>query len=407
MTMSVPPACAATSVSRVAASSVLPRLGQNGVSKAMWATMPRPKKVWGRAPRVRSMTWSGTTMCSGAISSLRLPTALTEMMCSTPREARAQMFARWGSSPGMMRWPTPWRGRNAVRTPSSVPTTISSEGLPKGVSTRDALDVGDAVHLVEAGAADDGELCGRHRATAGSDDMRAIAGPYGARRTPRSVTMAVTSAAGVTSNAGLRAAAPSGAIVVPAKSSTSVSARSSIGDAAPVERGGIDGAPRRDDVERDAVGARGEARPYVPILLATSPLAAMRSAPTTTACTMPRAMMPAAAPSTMTSYGMPSAASSHAVRRAPWRSGRVSSTKTRATLPCRCARRDDAECGTDAAGRERAGVAVGEEGRAVGDKRGAEAGPCARRRRSALRGCGRPRLRGRSRRGRGPAPSGG
>ena len=37
-----------------------------------------------RMPLVRSMNWSGMTMCPGAISSFRLPTAETEMIRSTP-----------------------------------------------------------------------------------------------------------------------------------------------------------------------------------------------------------------------------------------------------------------------------------------------------------------------------------
>src|SRR6266542_4956867 len=56
---------------------------------------------------------------------------------------------------------------------------------------------------------------------------------YGARSTPRSVTMAVTSRAGVTSNAGWAAVTPGGAIRVPETSTTSAEERSSIGISAP------------------------------------------------------------------------------------------------------------------------------------------------------------------------------
>src|SRR3990170_4706569 len=74
-------------------------------------------------------------------------------------------------------------------------------------------------------------------ATATSEPRRAVrraiaassAGPYGARRTPSSVTIPVISAAGVTSNDGLRTAVPSGAMRCPRTSVTSSADRSSIG----------------------------------------------------------------------------------------------------------------------------------------------------------------------------------
>ena len=67
----------------------------------------------------------------------------------------------------------------------------------------------------------------------------------------------------------------------------------------------------------------------MPILLTTSPLAAMRSAPTTTWVTRPDAIIAPAIASAMSVYGMPSRSSSQAVSRAPCSSGRVSSTTTR------------------------------------------------------------------------------
>ena len=36
------------------------------------------------AAGVRSMSWSGTTMCCGSSSDCRLPTALTDTICFTP-----------------------------------------------------------------------------------------------------------------------------------------------------------------------------------------------------------------------------------------------------------------------------------------------------------------------------------
>ena len=73
----MPNSCALCCTMRLAA-------GQNGSAKAMWTTMSCSKKVldlW----RVLSMSWLGTTRCSGSNSSFRLPTALTEITRSTPR----------------------------------------------------------------------------------------------------------------------------------------------------------------------------------------------------------------------------------------------------------------------------------------------------------------------------------
>ena len=58
---------------------------------------------------------------------------------------------------------------------------------------------------------------------------------------------------------------------------------------------------------------------------------------------------------------MPSRTSSHAVSRAPWRNGRVSSAKTATFLPASTARADHAERRAVAGRRQRAGVAVRED----------------------------------------------
>ena len=73
----------------------------------------------------------------------------------------------------------------------------------------------------------------------------------------------------------------------------------------------------------------------MPILFATSPLAAIRSAPTTTRSTSPAAISEPAAESAITEYGIPNCSSSHAVSRAPWSSGRVSFTQTCPTSAAR------------------------------------------------------------------------
>ena len=67
------------------------------------------------------------------------------------------------------------------------------------------------------------------------------------------------------------------------------------------------------------------ATPDVPILFATSPLAATRSQPTKTASIQPFFMTVDAMLSQMRVTSMPAALSSYAVRRAPCRRGRVSS----------------------------------------------------------------------------------
>ena len=99
----------------------------------------------------------------------------------------------------------------------------------------------------------------RSAATAASRNPRRGGSPsradHGARErllvrrrwTPCSVTIAVISAAGVTSNAGFRAGK---------RAVTSAGSRSSIGIPAPVGGREVDGRARRDDVERDAVVAR-------------------------------------------------------------------------------------------------------------------------------------------------------
>ena len=51
-----------------------------------------------------------------------------------------------------------WRGRKATRLPSSSPTTIASDGLPERRLRRRPRALREALHLVEAAAADDPDL---------------------------------------------------------------------------------------------------------------------------------------------------------------------------------------------------------------------------------------------------------
>ncbi len=155
----------------------------------------------------------------------------------------------------------------------------------------------------------------------------------GERRTPRSVTSAVTSAAGVTSKAGLRVRVPGIVRSCPAAARTSSGSRSSIAMSRPVGVLGsiVEVGPATTNGMPAARAA--SARPYVPTLLATSPLAATRSQPTITASTAPAAIRPAAAESTTSSCGISSLASSYTVSRAPCRSGRDSVAMTISSRP--------------------------------------------------------------------------
>ena len=79
-----------------------------GSPNAAWATMLVPsKKLAGRMPFVRSMTWEGRMKSPGAISSRSEPTAEKANIAFTPRDLRAEIFARDGTLLGEMVWPLP------------------------------------------------------------------------------------------------------------------------------------------------------------------------------------------------------------------------------------------------------------------------------------------------------------
>ena len=100
------------------------------------------------------MNWSGTTKWPGAISARRLPTALTEIIRSTPNFFMANIFARKLISVGSQRWPLPWRGKNTISILPSLPRTSLSEGLPNGVDTATSPYPFETFHLVQPAAAD-------------------------------------------------------------------------------------------------------------------------------------------------------------------------------------------------------------------------------------------------------------
>ena len=118
-----------------------------------------------------------------------------------------------------------------------------------------------------------------------------------------SVTMALTSSAGVMSKAGFQAGLPGAAIRRPARLSTSSASRISIGMSAPVGVSGSMVASGAATTNGMPARRAASACDTVPTLLATSPLAAIRSAPTTTPSTRPDRISPAAAESTMTRCG--------------------------------------------------------------------------------------------------------
>ena len=119
----------ATRLSNQATSLVL-----KGSPNAAWATMLVPsKKLTGRTPFVRSMTWDGRMKSPGAISSRSEPTAEKARMAFTPSDLRAEIFARDGTLVGEMLWPLPWRARKAIFVPDGKEQTVIGElGKPQG-----------------------------------------------------------------------------------------------------------------------------------------------------------------------------------------------------------------------------------------------------------------------------------
>jgi hypothetical protein len=92
-------------------------------------------------------------------------------MACTPRDLRAAMLARTGTSEGVMVWWGPWREMKAISAPlGSAEIVMGDEGLPQGVvmstfflscqtgsSDRGGLHKGEVVEVVEARATDDAD----------------------------------------------------------------------------------------------------------------------------------------------------------------------------------------------------------------------------------------------------------
>ena len=146
------------------------------------------RRVRGVAPDRRSSATSMTNRSSGWTSSLWTPVGATSRWPSVGRPADAPAGARDPVAVG--------RSRAAAR-PAARGSRSSDHG-PRS----------------------------RWRA--------AMAGPNGGRRTPASVTNAVTSSAGVTSNAGFQTGAPAGVVAAPPNPRTSVRGALLDHDAGPV-----------------------------------------------------------------------------------------------------------------------------------------------------------------------------
>lgn len=69
----------------------------------------------------------------GAISSRSEPTAEKARIAFTPRDLRAEIFARDGTLVGEMIWPLPWRARKAILVPDGKEQMVIGElGKPQG-----------------------------------------------------------------------------------------------------------------------------------------------------------------------------------------------------------------------------------------------------------------------------------
>ena len=159
----------------------------------------------------------------------------------------------------------------------------------------------------------------------------------------------------------------------------------------------VDGGRRRRDVERDAVRL-GQERHAVGADLVGGVAVGGDAVGADDHGVRPRpaAIIAAAMLSVMSVVSMPSLDSSQAVSRAPWRNGRVSSAKTRDRLAGLDGAADHAERGAVAGRGQRAGVAVRQHARLVGQQRRAVARRWRGSSRRPRRGCGRPRAASRA-----------
>ena len=233
--------------------------------EARCARRCRGRRTSTAGPCVRSMSWSGTTMCSGAISSRRLPTALTDDdVLDAERRQRPDVRAlrdlrRQDAMPDAV----PRQERHARAAERAQHDRVGRRAERRVDRRRARRRRGRRSRRSRSRRSRPSSRLRRHRATASrAQRARDRVARTAARSTPRSVTIAVMRCAGVTSNAGLRAGDASGrdpraartTALRPRRALRSRSRRRSR-----VAR--IDRADGRDDVERHAVRLRRQREP--------------------------------------------------------------------------------------------------------------------------------------------------
>jgi len=116
------------------------------------ATMFSPwKKLAGRTPFVRSMICEGMAKSPGRISSRSEPTAENATMRRTPRDFKAAMFARAGTSDGEIECPFPWRVRKATSVPpGALEMIMGALGFSPRCIRIDLFHESEVVHVVQS-----------------------------------------------------------------------------------------------------------------------------------------------------------------------------------------------------------------------------------------------------------------
>ncbi len=166
-----------------------------------------------------------------------------------------------------------------------------------------------------------------HRETDGGDAQALpIPSVKGGRITPASVMMAVMSSCGVTSKAGFQTATPSGAVRTPPTWVTSSGCPLLDGDRAAVGERRIDRGEGGGDVEGDPVRPGEDRQAVGPDLVGRVAVGGDPVRADDDQIDFPLLHQKPAMLSVISVQGIPSRMSSQAVSRAPWRTGRVSST---------------------------------------------------------------------------------
>ena len=88
-----------------------------------------------------------------------LPTALTEIILSTPSFFMAYMFALKLISVGSILWPLPCLGRKTSLLPLNVPRINLSEGIAKWGLYLYLLNICKPFHFIQTASADYADIC--------------------------------------------------------------------------------------------------------------------------------------------------------------------------------------------------------------------------------------------------------